>query len=975
MSTQPVNTAMYVYTLRCAVALHTAFFRGVQQGPASYISLGQEIDRLSRAIDHLTSELHNPDSKLLRRDNGHTVGEALGIALDGAHATLVEIENTLVGLQVSRHNTMRWMEFAIKVQFHSGEERLIELKERVGYHCWALDRVLRTVMKNDVQEVLDLTQATSAIAHLQRLLYEQLDGLDNDPIIRRFEELSIYRGKHLFADYRADAVIRIVMYWSFKAITNLRFFPETKNISPKGYLNLLKAAWLFHRIRITPTVVPRCDETKAVLALVSTELLFIFKAVIKEGIYPTWDLIKRHGDFTVFPLHFAEQSITMPTSETDHQVMLEQEILDKLSEVNVSGNRRTIMTSSSGYSSSLTHGTGTSILPPPPPPPPYTERVASTSSPPSSPLPSLPPPEVPVRSPERKKRRRESLRVDTHRENERDFVSISKALQNQPTSNFKNLTPCCSVYTHADTSVSAISRSTIRTNLPRQSEYDELQRSPSPTPSDVINELYGEDSPTLGLGEYGEAPVKIEPYSPPPIPISTPTSSSSSYVAISSIELSPRQQKDLYYPTSVMSSRSSVVTRSSGRSGSTYSTEEKIVITKPDSIISDRAIKRLSGTQTYDPRAPSPNGLIVDDDREWNVDCVVEYGVQPGEREVMPEQFGIMRLKVSEICSALAKWQDCIIRIFENQATGEYRLITLRGNTIDQRFLPLATTELVPEYGYHENLPVIFLRKAGPGLYSIPPTPGGKAGKISRKSSISSSNQSPPPPATLYYKFRNLEDMFTFQQAFLRESVEADVQNIRTIRYTRGFLSSEHSTHKARIQLWKSPVTELSGSSSSAHRASVVVGRTPSILRTIAPKEETIIKPTRLILFLDEITINIFVTDDLIHVIPLSSPRTLRIRPSSYKTFNNPTSVKACVLGDARKDISGGFRLDKEGLGIDKQDGFEDFKWFEIDFQTEAECRAFSQDFSEALQQRRRERVMIQDLQKKAVRGVRMGEW
>jgi hypothetical protein len=155
----------------------------------------------------------------------------------------------------------------------------------------------------------------------------------------------------------------------------------------------------------------------------------------------------------------------------------------------------------------------------------------------------------------------------------------------------------------------------------------------------------------------------------------------------------------------------------------------------------------------------------------------------------------------------------------------------------------------------------------------------------------------------------------------------------------------------------------------------VVVGRTPLTMRTTAPTEETIIKPTRLILFLDEITINIFVTDDLVHAIPLSSPRTLRIRPSSHKTFNNPTSVKACVLGDPRKDISGGFRLDKEGLGIDKQEGFEDFKWFEIDFQTEGECRAFSEHFSEALQQRRRERKMIQDLQKKAMRGVRAGEW
>ncbi|KAI5818367.1 hypothetical protein BZA77DRAFT_306786 [Pyronema omphalodes] len=972
MSTLLVNTAaMYVYTLRCAAALHAAFFRGIQQGPASYISLGWEIDRLSCAIDRLTSELHNPDSKLIHRDSRYTTGEALAIALDGAQATLVEIENTLIGLQVSRHNTVRWMEFAIKLQFQNGEERLIELKERVGYHCWALDWVLRTLTKNGVQEVLDSTQAMSAITHLQRLLYEQLDGLDNDPIIRRFEELSIYHGKNLFVDYPADAVTRIVMYWSFKAITNLHSFPETKNISPKAYLNLLKAAWLFHRIRITPTVVPRCDETKAVLALVSTELLLNFKAVIKEGIYPTWDSIKRHGDFTVYPLHVFEQTIAMPTSETIHQCVLEQEIFDKLSGINVSEKRRSRTTSSSSYSLSSTHRTRTSISPLAPPP--YTETISSMSSPPIIPLPSIPPPEIPMRDPERKKRRLKSLRVDVRGESKDEAVSVSEGLRNQP--NSANFTPCRPVYTQDDTPASTITRSTICTNLPRRSECDELPRSPSPTPSDIINEIYSRDSPTLGLGEYGEAVVKIEPCSPPPILISTPTSSSSDDVAVSLMELYARHQRDLYSSPSAVSSRSSVITRSSGRLGSAYSAEERIAIKHPESIRSDFNITMSSGAHTYNSR-PSGNGLIIDNNRERNVDCTVDYGVRPGEREVMPEKFGAMRLKVSEICSASANWQDCIIRVFENQATGEYRLLTLRGNTIDQRLLPLATTELVPEYGYHENTPVIFLRKAkaGPDLYSIPSTSGRKLSKTSRKSSISSSNQSPPPPATPYFKFRDVEDMFIFQQAFLRESVEADVQNIRTIRYTRGFLSGEHSTHKARIQLWKPLTTEFSGNSSLTNRASVVVGRTSFTSRTTAPTEDNIIKPTRLILFLADITINIFVTDDLVHTIPQSSPRTLRIRPSTHKAFNNPKSVKACVLGDPTKDISGGFRLDRKDLEIDNQEGFADFKWFEIDFQTERECKSFSEDLSEALQQRRRERKMIQYL-RKAGRGVRAGEW
>lgn len=215
--------------------------------------------------------------------------------------------------------------------------------------------------------------------------------------------------------------------------------------------------------------------------------------------------------------------------------------------------------------------------------------------------------------------------------------------------------------------------------------------------------------------------------------------------------------------------------------------------------------------------------------------------------------------------------------------------------------------------------------------------------------------------------------MFNFQQAFMGETIEADVQNIRSVRYTRGFLSGEHTTHRARIQLWKPSATELSGGTST-HRSSLVMnGRAPT-MRSTAPTEVMRVKATRLVIYLDGIIISIFVTDDLVHATPVNTTRTLRIRPSSHRTFNNPSSVKACVLGDPKRDLIGGFRLDKEGLGIERQDTFEDFKWFEIEFQTEAECRCFGEDFSAALQQRRRERLVVEELKKKAGRGVKAGE-
>lgn len=59
----------------------------------------------------------------------------------------------------------------------------------------------------------------------------------------------------------------------------------------------------------------------------------------------------------------------------------------------------------------------------------------------------------------------------------------------------------------------------------------------------------------------------------------------------------------------------------------------------------------------------------------------------------------------------------------------------------------------------------------------------------------------------------------------------------------------------------------------------------------------------------------------------------IRIKPSSYRTFGNPSSVRARFLGT--REQSGGMRLDKKGLTIDSEESFDEFKWFEIDFYSE----------------------------------------
>lgn len=83
----------------------------------------------------------------------------------------------------------------------------------------------------------------------------------------------------------------------------------------------------------------------------------------------------------------------------------------------------------------------------------------------------------------------------------------------------------------------------------------------------------------------------------------------------------------------------------------------------------------------------------------------------------------------------------------------------------------------------------------------------------------------------------------------------------------------------------------------------------------------------------------------------------IRIKPSSYRTFGNPSSVRAKFLGDRNR--SGGIQLDKKGLTIDSEESFDEFKWFEIDFFSEEGSYALSCLFAEEESKTLRSLVLI----------------
>lgn len=214
---------------------------------------------------------------------------------------------------------------------------------------------------------------------------------------------------------------------------------------------------------------------------------------------------------------------------------------------------------------------------------------------------------------------------------------------------------------------------------------------------------------------------------------------------------------------------------------------------------------------------------------------------RPGEVEIMKPVFQSMLLFASESFDFRPVWESCSIRIFRKADAG-VRLVTYRDSGIDQRFLSLHDTELVPEYGYHKDEPVLFLRRSRSGSALAPGVP--------RSEDLSA--------VSLYYRFDNSEDMFNFQMAFTGEAVEIDIRAVRTVRFKRSLLDGEHSNYKARVQLWHEQTFTTVGSGGDP-TSPVIGGSISGTIRSRGVAESILkIPSTRLVIYFEETMITMF---------------------------------------------------------------------------------------------------------------------
>lgn len=262
----------------------------------------------------------------------------------------------------------------------------------------------------------------------------------------------------------------------------------------------------------------------------------------------------------------------------------------------------------------------------------------------------------------------------------------------------------------------------------------------------------------------------------------------------------------------------------------------------------------VSDLEAYDPSNPPSN--FGSQSHSANQDYAPlspmrdlrDLDERPGEVEIMKGCFQSMILSASDSFEAEPRWESCSIRIFRN-ADSSVRILTFRDSGIDHRYIYPNDTEIVPEYGYHKDEPVVYIRKIRPESSKSP---------ASQPPSIFTGSEGSS-AASLYYRFHNASDMFNFQLAFTGEAVEIDIKAVRTVRFKRNLLDGEHSNYKARLQLWREQPIQTVGSGSGAR--SLNAGSIAGTIRSQGVADSTLkVAAARLVIFFEEVMVILFGT-------------------------------------------------------------------------------------------------------------------
>lgn len=126
--------------------------------------------------------------------------------------------------------------------------------------------------RNNTGKLLETAEQNSM--HLNELLSEFLSttGVNsmNEAITTRFAEHDGFNGGVFTTGFGVEITLGVSMYWTFKAITNIKETAISKQLSGEVCFGLFKACWIFQKFREDPRAQQMPKELQGIMVTIST---------------------------------------------------------------------------------------------------------------------------------------------------------------------------------------------------------------------------------------------------------------------------------------------------------------------------------------------------------------------------------------------------------------------------------------------------------------------------------------------------------------------------------------------------------------------------------------------------------------------------------------------------------------------------------------------------------------------------------
>ncbi|TLS23541.1 uncharacterized protein PpBr36_05878 [Pyricularia pennisetigena] len=286
------------------------------------------------------------------------------------------------------------------------------------------------------------------------------------------------------------------------------------------------------------------------------------------------------------------------------------------------------------------------------------------------------------------------------------------------------------------------------------------------------------------------------------------------------------------------------------------------------------------------------------------------------------------------------------LKVFRNNLNHDLRFHCKVGNNTEIHWMKGIKAKMVPFYAYDQRSGNIVMIRDGDE-------------RSKRQGSVASQAAAYSNAASAIYRFDVPDDLFKFQSQLTGESVILDISSVKWIRLARANSRSVEMYSSVRLQIWHEPRSRRAAQSDVASFVTAGTALSGPL------RDRTTPSSSRLMVFLGraEAYITAFITDDV-----EMEPRghtSARLKPRKYGGIhkrNSRPGIRARLEQKTGGDVAS-LDINGEPCNSDVEQGFELYKTFEIEFESEPSQVSFCSAWAEVIRERRAQRERLRKIQ------------